>query len=431
MTTKSGTSKGEKIFGSTTSDSLYGLGGADSLYGLAGADKLYGGSGADKLYGDKGNDLLDGGTGNDWLYGGLGNDTYIVNAIGDKISEKFGQGTDLVRSTISWTLAANVENLTLLGKGKLDGTGNGLANVIKGNVGDNVLTGGAGNDKLYGGNGADTLNGGRGNDTLTGGNGNDLLSYSGGRDTFAGGAGADDRIDFSSVQGTHTTPIGQVGVSVNLGTFTIGDLAPDTSYSGALKELSSLSGIEHITGTKFGDFLIGSDGSNKIVGGAGIDLIDGGRGKDTIFGGSDADVIRGGKGGDALYGGLGPDTFIYGNYTSANDTDSSATFVSLGVTPAALPGGDFIYGFEVGIDKIDLREIDAVVGGADSAFGDFFRSALFPTFNDDDVGHIAFAIQDGVTFVGLDRGSDGDGSIELYIALVGEFPNLSTSDFLL
>ncbi|MEY9324248.1 Ca2+-binding RTX toxin-like protein [Sinorhizobium fredii] len=50
-----------------------------------------------------------------------------------------------------------VENLTLLGTGNTNATGNGLANTLIGNSGNNILNGGAGNDKLTGGLGNDTF----------------------------------------------------------------------------------------------------------------------------------------------------------------------------------------------------------------------------------------------------------------------------------
>ena len=47
---------------------------------------------------------------------------------------------------MSWTLSADVENLTLTGAIGINGTGNALDNVLTGNIGANVLTGGSGND---------------------------------------------------------------------------------------------------------------------------------------------------------------------------------------------------------------------------------------------------------------------------------------------
>jgi predicted extracellular nuclease/2',3'-cyclic-nucleotide 2'-phosphodiesterase (5'-nucleotidase family)/Ca2+-binding RTX toxin-like protein len=118
------------------------------------------------IIGNARNNILDGGAGADTLIGGVGNDTYIVDNLGDTITEELNQGTDLVKASLSWTLAENLENLTLLGSADTNGTGNSVNNVIIGNDGNNILTGGFGNDRLTGGLGADTLVGGDGNDTL-------------------------------------------------------------------------------------------------------------------------------------------------------------------------------------------------------------------------------------------------------------------------
>ncbi|MBS3648666.1 hypothetical protein KEU06_08485 [Pseudaminobacter sp. 19-2017] len=100
------------------------------------------------------------------MSGGAGNDTYIVGSIGDQTIESAGGGTDTVKSSISWTLASYIERLELQGSGNLNGTGNALANTIRGNSGDNTLKGGAGNDFLAGALGKDTLVGGAGADTF-------------------------------------------------------------------------------------------------------------------------------------------------------------------------------------------------------------------------------------------------------------------------
>src|SRR5207253_1494219 len=126
---------------------------------------LVGGAGNDTLYGMAGNDVLDGGTGTDTMVGGTGNDFYVVDTAGDQVTELAGQGTDTVSSAISYTLGANVENLILTGSA-LDGTGNGLDNVLTGNGLSNHLNGGAGNDRIAGGGGYDYLSGGTGNDVF-------------------------------------------------------------------------------------------------------------------------------------------------------------------------------------------------------------------------------------------------------------------------
>ncbi len=82
---------------------------------------------------------------------------YSGATLPDFVLEKKGEGNDTVEAAISYTLPWNVENLVLTGTGDIDGTGNGLDNVIVGNDGDNVLEGGVGNDTLTGGDGADTF----------------------------------------------------------------------------------------------------------------------------------------------------------------------------------------------------------------------------------------------------------------------------------
>ena len=97
------------------------------------------------------------GLGADVMRGGAGNDTYVVDNSRDSAIEIAGQGIDQVVSSVSVTLAANIENLALTGSANLNGTGNALANVIVGNSGSNILNGGFGDDALAGGAGHDTF----------------------------------------------------------------------------------------------------------------------------------------------------------------------------------------------------------------------------------------------------------------------------------
>ena len=102
------------------------------------------------------------------MIGGLGNDIYIVDTTTDTITEAVNEGTDTVQSSVSFTLGANLENLTLTGTAA-NGTGNALDNVITGNAAANTFTGGGGNDSIIGGGGTDTvvMSGLRANYTVT------------------------------------------------------------------------------------------------------------------------------------------------------------------------------------------------------------------------------------------------------------------------
>ena len=103
---------------------------------------------------------------------------YIVDNAGDDVMENPYEGYDAVRSSISYTLSANVERHELTGTAAINSTGNDLDNELIGNSGSNILTGLGGDDLLDGKGGADTLIGGTGDDILKGGVGNDTYNFS-------------------------------------------------------------------------------------------------------------------------------------------------------------------------------------------------------------------------------------------------------------
>jgi len=269
---------------------------ANVIIGNTSSNELSGMAGNDTLSGGDGNDTLDGGDGNDTMTGGAGNDTYKVDAVGDVAVEDFAGGTDTVVATIAYTLAFNLENLTLTGTGNLNGTGNTLGNTITGNAGNNLLSGMAGNDTLYGGDGNDTLDGGQDINTLDGGAGDDiyLILPQNANDTIIEGANG----------GTDT-------VKAQLD-FTLGS---------NLENLTLLS-TNNSTGK-------GNELANVITGNTGNDLLSGLAGNDTLSGGNGNDTLNGGEGADKLFGGAGNDTYyvdssgdrVYETATASGTTD--------------------------------------------------------------------------------------------------------------
>ena len=427
-----GTSGADTLNGTSGDDRILGLGGNDTLNGNAGNDFLDGGTGTDTMVGSTGDDTyvvddpgdivtessstggidtvlssvtrtlvtnqenltltgtaaisgtgntlnnilignvaantLSGETGADSMTGGGGNDTYVVDNVGDTATENLDEGTDTVQSSVTFTLGANLENLTLTGTTAMNGTGNALDNMLTGNSAVNVLTGAAGNDTLDGGTGADQMAGGIGDDTyvrdntsdvitenanegidtvqtslaytlaanienlmltgssnisgtgnaldntiignagrntLTGGAGNDWLDGDTNRDTLAGGTGDDTYVvDQSSDSITENANEGIDTVRSTLA-WTLGSNLENLTLLGT----ANINAI----GNTLANALTGNSGNNTLTGNAGNDTLDGQAGSDTLIGGTGNDTYLLGRGHGA--------ELVQENDTTAGNTD--------------------------------------------------------------------------------------------------------------
>ncbi|MGV0759544.1 calcium-binding protein [Tistrella mobilis] len=477
----------EAIIGSAYGDRIAGGTQSDRLDGADGDDEIEGGDGNDTIIGGAGDDLLAGGAGADTISGGDGNDTinYAPATTGVTVNLETGATSD-------GDVFDDIENVR----------GSAFNDSIYGDVGSNVLSGGDGNDVLRGRGGADVIDGGAGTDaasyfdsigavevqigkgiatgseaqgdslisienlsgsafddvlggttgvinTIAGRGGNDLLMSTGDADIFDGG------------DGTDTLSYADVGTGVTV------SLASGTSSLG-----ESITGVENLTGTTYGDRLTGGSTTNILTGGSGDDVLEGGAGADSLQGGAgndaasylgsaaavtvslatgtasggDAagdsfssienlsgsvfadtltgsatanairgnggnDVITGGGGADLLEGNGGADRFVY---LSAAD---SGVFTSQ---------RDTIIDFSAAQgDLIDLSAIDARTDlSGDQAFT-FLGTGAYTGAG----GEVRITVQSSSLLVSGDI--DGDGTSEFFITLTGTTTPLDASDFLL
>ena len=269
--------------------------------------------------------------------------------------------------------------------------------IIVGNSADNVLEGNAGADNIDGQAGLDTaaytgsstavtvnlsdgtasggdaegdtltsienLTGSAHDDTLTGDAVPNVLDGRAGADTLAGGDGTD----------TASYTASDTAITIDLST---------GANSGGHAEGDTLSGIEHLLGSRYADVLTGDAGPNRLDGGGGNDRLEGRAGADTLAGGTGVDtasyaasaaavtvnletgaasggdaegdtldsiehltgsahddtligdagpnVLEGGGGGDMLDGGDGIDTASYAGSASRVDVRLSGTVVNFG-----------------------------------------------------------------------------------------------------
>ena len=436
----------EAVIGGSIADAMVGSTGADSLEGGAGDDRIFGDEGDDDLFGGLGNDLVAGAQGNDFLQGADGNDTLSG-----------GSGNDILFG------GAGVDTLV-------------------GDTGRDFLDGGAGDDFLHGGSGVDRLVGGAGNDVLAG-NLRGTQEFDTGKTNF-------NRADYSDATAGITVSLGETSTitgDTSVGTDTIYNLdefigtsfadtyTADANYLGANGKFNSfrglggndnitgngftrvsyqdatsavtvdflagtaigdasvgtdsLSNVNRVRGSNFGDTLLGSNGAGfeQFQGGSGNDVIDGRGGtqdevsysnsregvtvnlatgvatdgfgftdtlsnierirgsdhNDVLTGDANDNIIESRFGSDTLVGGGGNDTLkgLLRDVQSQDFTTADYSAATAGINVVMTAKGTVTGDASVGTDTLEV--VDRIFGSAfaDTYLADDQQNGHFTSFN--------------------------------------------------
>jgi Ca2+-binding RTX toxin-like protein len=414
------------------------------------------------LFGNAQANILDGGTGADQLAGGFGDDRYVVDNVADVINEALDSGNDTVVSTVTYTLASNVENILLTGATAINGTGNTLANVLVGNTGANTLDGGAGNDVLAGGKGNDSLIGGAGDDLFlyNQGEGYDIISDASGTDTLrfgtgitldsisartvttsgvsklvisilgtdgqdtadgvewvlgAAGASPIERFEFVNASGvvSQVATLAQIAVAArtlnggNGNDTLIGDRSDDTINAGNGNDIVyGRSGNDILYGDNGADKLFGEGGNDQLYGGNEADELWGGAGNDLLDGGNASDILIGGTGDDKLYGGNDADKLDGGDGNDLLDGSNGEDELYAGAGNDTIDGGNDadLVAAGAGNDTITTGNgLDVVVAGAGD---DYVNTDNDADFVDAGSGNDTILTGFGADFIAAGTGND-------------------------
>jgi Ca2+-binding RTX toxin-like protein len=413
------------LTGTAAADLIWGQGGNDQITAGAGNDFVQGGSNGDTFFAtvNDGDDIYDGGT---------GTDTYVMTATAAAANVNLTAGTATSAQTGNDQLIS-IENVT----------GSSGNNVIVGSAGSNTLIGNGGNDSITGLAGGDTIDGGTGNDTF-------FFTIGDGNDDYTGGTGSD-TIDLSGITGNTT-------LNLNSGNASGTQIGNDT-----------LSGIENIIGGAGNDTITGSTQANILRGGAGSDNISAGSGNDTFVAvaGDGNDTYNGQGGTDTLdlslittattvrldlgtasgvsigndtisnieriLGGSGIDTITAGNAPETFTGNGGADifqFRSAGAIGSGAGNRAVITDFAHGVDKIDLRFLDAnqSSGGTQHfTFGGVISGASNPALGQVAIRHLTVGGEAHTYIEGNIQGFGGNNDFQ--IDLLGNIA-IDANDFL-
>jgi Ca2+-binding RTX toxin-like protein len=324
----------ETIVGTPFADYIVGTSAAETIYGGGGADALVGGGGGDTLVGGADGDYTDGGavTPRDpgkvsvgfmtppgaspyaqlYLVGSGGGDkataTYSPSAVSfqlaagafdQSVSDAGGCEVKSVTEAVC-PLTAPLDSLLLAGLGGADTL---TASNFPATVGL-LAAGGEGGDALNGGEESEDIlvdGEGGGTDVLNALGSDDALSHNGGADELLGGNGNDLFLSNSVCDGERVVGgegrdnaswarFGE-GVEANLASGQAGRPGTGEAPSCGGGPLDSITEVEDLEGSSFGDVFYGDAGPNQLLGHPGRDVYFAGAGEDSILANSgDADL---------------------------------------------------------------------------------------------------------------------------------------------
>ena len=281
MATLVGTNFDDTLQGGIEDDVIKGRGGNDRLISGDGADRVDGGYGDDFLIDadDDFTNTLAGGAGDDTVRG-YGFDFLSGGEGLDILQLAFGNRGDDLEIDLSGALGEAVRMVNL---------GPTVTGITLSGFEAVGVACGPGDDLVRVGDAIGVVQGGDGDDTLIGGDRDDFFRAfdTSGSDIFDGGKGFD-RVSYDR-PATHP-----LTVPVQVSLLQQGQ-AQDTGNG-----LDILIGIEHVSGTRFGDTLNGDNKANWLWGQGGDDSLRGHGGADLLQVSTGDDTVSGGSGRDTL-----------------------------------------------------------------------------------------------------------------------------------